>query len=548
MHKNKNTSLAIKIFIIIFAIFITNININTLATNTTMPSINYQGRLLNNSNTPLNGAYTFRFSLWSDSDWIATDTNPDGSINNGSVNYSAWQEVHDVNTGTFGLFNISLGSANPLPNFDANLHKYLQVEVKTTGSADTTYEILDPQGDTSDAVDRKTMHKEAYAENADTIDNADLGTNAGELAVLSTGGVWDIDRIPNGTNADAFILDFDNSTNTISLQFGNEATSPKIEFDKTNDTLSLSLVNNGDIELKNATLTTDTNSGLNFNNSNQFRIRENNNPNANSDCSNLGELITNTTTNKLMYCTTTGNPGVWTNVDSTSGGTDFENVYANDVDKTLDTNNNNFRINTGLADLTVNSNHWDVDSNGNATFDGNINGVDLTNIAYANIENRVKQIILTPEYTNSVIEKDGGNNKGKLIYDYVDLGGANQYNLYKWTTRQTSLQDIDIVIKFDLPLDFVKFDSNPISLTYQTADNNDLNNKVDFYLIDSVGNNISLTGAHNLANNTWTTANIGVNELSTYTAGTTVTMKVKLSSINTNFANVSSLKIRYIGK
>ena len=104
---------------------------NLLAATTTPTTINYQGRLLNSGSTPLSGSYTFRFSLWNTADWVAGDTTGAGAINTGSAGYTNWQEAHTVTTGTFGLFNISLGSITTLPNFDANTHKFLQVEVKT---------------------------------------------------------------------------------------------------------------------------------------------------------------------------------------------------------------------------------------------------------------------------------------------------------------------------------------------------------------------------------------------------------------------------------
>ena len=167
------------------------------AATTTPATINYQGRLLNSSSNPLSGNYTFRFSLWQSADWVAGDTTGGGAINTGSVNYAGWQEAHALTTGTFGLFNMSLGSTTSFPNFDANTHKFLQVEVKATGAADTTYEILDPQGTTADTVDRKTIHDQAYAENADLAGYTDWRLpNVKELQ-----SIVDYTRSPSATDA-----------------------------------------------------------------------------------------------------------------------------------------------------------------------------------------------------------------------------------------------------------------------------------------------------------------------------------------------------------
>jgi hypothetical protein len=50
---------------------------------------------------------------------------------------------------------------------------------------------------------------------------------------------------------------------------------------------------------------------VNLSGATQVRIRESATP-ATAACSNVGELIMNTTTNKIMVCTATGTPGTWT--------------------------------------------------------------------------------------------------------------------------------------------------------------------------------------------------------------------------------------------
>lgn len=64
-----------------------------------------------------------------------------------------------------------------------------------------------------------------------------------------------------------------------------------------------------------------------------------------------GDLFYNTATNTLDVCTATGNPGTW----NTAGPQDFEAVYNYDADKTLTTSNNPFTINTGTGAFTLTS-------------------------------------------------------------------------------------------------------------------------------------------------------------------------------------------------
>ena len=235
MHTIKKHKLLAPIIAIIFSV--TSVLLSTYtslqAATTTPGTINYQGRLLNSANNPLSGNYTFRFSLWNSADWQAADTGGGGAINVASPRYAGWQEVQNAITGTFGLFNMSLGSNTAFPNFTAGTHDFLQVEVKVTGQPDTSYEILDPQGNTADLIDRKTIHDQAYAENADTVDNRDVGVAAGDIAVLGAGGVWDLARIPSGTNADLWQIDAnDNAAGGISqLSFGSALLNRILSYD-----------------------------------------------------------------------------------------------------------------------------------------------------------------------------------------------------------------------------------------------------------------------------------------------------------------------------
>jgi hypothetical protein len=61
--------------------------------------------------------------------------------------------------------------------------------------------------------------------------------------------------------------------------------------------------------------------GVDFSGASQVRLRENVDPNLNSACANLGEVIINTTTNVMMVCTTVGTPGVWTGMTATNADT-----------------------------------------------------------------------------------------------------------------------------------------------------------------------------------------------------------------------------------
>jgi hypothetical protein len=108
---------------------------------------------------------------------------------------------------------------------------FLQVEVKASAAADTSYDLLDY--DTSDETsDRLSILSVPFAQNADLLDQRDVGTGSGSIPLLETGGLLPVSTIPGGTNADTFTLDSDNSTGgTITLQFG-ETLSKQLSYDQ----------------------------------------------------------------------------------------------------------------------------------------------------------------------------------------------------------------------------------------------------------------------------------------------------------------------------
>lgn len=185
----------------------------------------------------------------------------------------------------------------------------------------------------------------------------------------------------------------------------------------------------------------------------------------------------------------------------------------------------------------------DVNINGNLTITGTVNGVSLgpanTTIQYQ------------PEYPNVIYESVGvGGHKGKMevVYEDVDGPGApDNFSYYKWTTTQVSLQNKDLVVRFRLPDGFVSWQATPITLTYRTEDGLIANNKVDLSVEDSTGTVIgTLTGNTDLASVAFTTANIGFGGGGVFTAGTEITLFIKLSALSGGAAYVSDLNFHFV--
>jgi hypothetical protein len=369
-----------------------------------------------------------RFSLWTNSDSVPADYLPAGTIDPLAPGFTGWQETHTVTPDSSGIFHVRLGTISTLPNFTASSEGFLEVDVKASLLPDTSYEVLDPDGNLANTTDRFPVDSSAYAINADTLDNRDAGTGPGNLVFLDAFSQLPVSTIPGGTNADAFVLDFDNTVTapqTIKLQFGN-------------------------------------------------------------------------TLNKFL------------------------------------------EYNQAASWFNFNDN---VNITGNLTVTGTINGVTVgpynQTLAYE------------PEYKDMVIQGDGTNNEGKLEILFADTDGVpgnNNFNQYRWSTTQATLQDMDLILRIKLPEGFTGFQATPIQFIYRTEDGNAANNVVDLSLEDTTGTPVALTGASSLVSASFATANITFGGAPTFTAGQTVTLKIKLSALAGGGAYVGKLSLNYIGQ
>ncbi len=203
---------------------------------TTVPANHwYQGQLLDSAGEPVTIAVTIRLSYWKSADFTASDLTGAGAIETAATNYGGWYEEHTLTPGDGGAFAIEVGSVQALPDFSTLPQStltslFLQVEVKTSGAADTTYDLLDSNpGNT--AVDRTSVLSLPFAKNADLLDQRDVGTGSGSIPLLTTGASFGIGGnmgINNDNEAANAILTFGNNILAETLQFA--ATNGRFEF------------------------------------------------------------------------------------------------------------------------------------------------------------------------------------------------------------------------------------------------------------------------------------------------------------------------------
>lgn len=221
------------VFVIVLIGMLFFMAINAFAVTTTPNLIPYEGILRDNTATPITVSQDFRFSFWLDSDFIAgVDRDGSGAIPGAAPGFSGYSEVQSVTPDAAGFFQVNIGAVSgTIPDFITTTHLYLQVEVKPTGSPDTAYETLDIDG-IDNADDRQALGTLPYARNADFIDNAELGTSAGNIATLGAGDVFPTTFIPGGTDANDFLIDAnDDAPGVTRLSFGALLNNQILQFD-----------------------------------------------------------------------------------------------------------------------------------------------------------------------------------------------------------------------------------------------------------------------------------------------------------------------------
>lgn len=572
-----------------------------LAITTTPQVFIYEGKLLDTSNNPITTPQTFRFSLWASQDLIGGDLDGTGAINGTAGNFGGWQESQTVTPNSDGTFFFELGAINPLPNMDLALHKFLQVEIKPQGAIDTSYELMDPSGDNgADTNDRQTIGSAPFTNNADFIDYAELGTGAGNIATLDIGGIWSINFMPEGTNFDTFIIDHDDTVGAggnINLQFGSTL-GAAISFDVTNNWFSFNNdINLNQNEIKNAAIdnlaiapatpvpgqiyynttngntyiwngavweditatgsgsvdldiayTNDVDKKLNINNAAGLEFESTVAGDIVFDLQGAGDLVVQSGGTPYATFTNSGQVGIGTGtpssiLDVNSNAANTSPIFtlgntAGDIQMFRADASPEGSITGSIGDLAIDG------TNGNAYIK---NSGDSTNSGWIQFGGqKVKQMVFNAEYEDSVYIGDGTENRGTLTSDKIDVGSI-KYNYVEWNTTKSTLQDVDIVLSITLPDDFISFTATPLQFVYNTSDANTINNKLDLYLYDSLDNPVTLTGANNLANGSWTTANVTFGGSPTFTAGQTITLVIKASANSAGFARAANVIFDYNG-
>lgn len=484
---------------------------------TTAPQrIVYSGHLLDSSANPITTPHTVRFSFWSSRDHVAGDTTAAGAINTAAANYAGWNEVHTVTPNAQGYFTVELGTVTPLPGWDTFdisvlLNMFLQVEVKAAANPDTAYELMDVN--VSDATnDRSPIDSVPFALNADFIDQREIGTGSGDIAILEEGDVFPTAVIPGGTNSGKFVLDFDTTeTNEISLQFGNgigRQLTYNIPGDYFNfgtdvtiqgDLTVTGLINNIDISsISDSHLKVSSGAGLTAAvSSGSYRISGNiTNYNGTT-----GVSLTDNTTN-YMFFTSTG----------------------------LNVNTIGFPTNRSFIPLAA-----------VVTSGGSVSSVTDRRVLQSDDREQTVEYVLHPLFEGASYQGDSTDNVGRM---FVDYDAANLVNFYQWTSTLGTLQDYDISVRIRVPSDFTAWEDNSISLDYRSSTANPLDNQLDIEVYDTAGALVTLSGSTtNLVSTTWANTQVEFLGTPTWTPGQDMLVKLKVHARSDNQMHVGDLQL-----
>lgn len=481
----------------------------------------YNGHLLNAAGAPITTPHYIRFSEWYSRDMDPTDVSA-GVINAAAPTYAGYQEVHVVTPDSQGYFSVELGSGASLPDLAAmdasNLDNlFLQVEVKAAGNPDTSYELLDVNP-SDDAVERSPLLSVPFAQNADLLDQREIGTGSGAIPLLGPGGTLPVAVMPAATNQDSFTVDADNTAaSEIVLQFGG-ALAETLKYDIVNDTFEFS----ADVKINGDLVVTGLINGIDI------------------------SAISGSDAGKLR-----ASSGAGLTINVTGGSYRINGVV---TDYTGASNvvvpaNAVSQVFIGSGGLTVRTSGFPLDESFIRIAEVTTNGAGVTQIddgrvTLADDRELPTEVNMHAEFQNASYQGDAVDNVGQLS---VQLDNITQRNFYLWNSTRTTLQDYDVVVRVTLPADFVRWDAAPMSVAYRTTSADSADSKLDVSIFDTNGSPVALGGsATGLASTSWSTTSLTYDSGATWTAGSEFLVKVKLYSKDNYQAHLGSLKLKYI--
>jgi hypothetical protein len=189
--------------------------------------------------------------------------------------------------------------------------------------------------------------------------------------------------------------------------------------------------------------------------------------------------------------------------------------------------------------------------NGNVRFNSASEEVEISKdggSTWVKVGGNSGKIVISAEYDGAVFKKDGTNNSGSMTSD--NTGSTNNsMNYYEWNSSESTLNDINIKVRFTLPSDFGSWGNGGITVHYATESVSALDNNIGLYLYKQ-GVAIADSQKENLISTStgvWNTSSLPASEINECTgSGTTCILDIKLSSLSNNYVRVGNIVLEYV--
>lgn len=457
---------------------------------------------------------TVRLSFWTSTDFVTTDRNG-SAINEDAPNYTGWSEVQNVTPAGSGLVLLYVGSINPLPELDYDVHKFLQVEVKGANQSDADYQLIDIAGTGgTDSVDRRPLFNFAYAQNTRMVDGRMPGTGSGDLLLLTAAGTVDDAQMGDGTNASTFTIDADSADGDATLSFGNRILPATLTFSETHNRFEFS----ASVRIEGDLTVTGTINGFSV------------------DALAAAGALSVSAEDGLSISVAAGayslngNPAQYSGTSGVAVPDNAITAVYLDTDG-LQVSEDGFPASGHIPLAQV------------RTVGGSIVSVLDVRALLSDDRETQQQLTLHSPFEGSSTKGDGSNNVGML---YVDFDATAQRNFYLWTSTQSTLQDYEINIPVTLPPTFLRWRDGPLVIRYRSSTALASDNSLDVSMTDTAGQAVTLGGTPtSLASTAWAQSSLSFGGTPTWTPGGTMMIKLKVSARDHNEMHVGPLELHF---
>lgn len=180
----------------------------------------------------------------------------------------------------------------------------------------------------------------------------------------------------------------------------------------------------------------------------------------------------------------------------------------------------------------------DLQIGGDLSVTGTVNGI---NIGLRNVTQ-----VLSPRYPHSIFEADGTNNTGSMFEEEDTITSGVINTILRWFSRQTVQHDYDTVVLFTIPDNFDSFQTPALALDYQTQ-GLVTDAQIDLTVERNNDGIDELTGAGlGLNSNAWVNNTFNLNGATTWVAGDTMKIRLRMHSRNSLDARIGNISINYI--